>query len=58
LRIHIHRKGREGRNGHVGGTPTPLLVDNKGIVQKAWLGKLPELKEKEVLNQSCQGEAE
>jgi len=42
---------------HVGGTPTLLLVDSKGVVQKAWLGKLPELKEKEVLNQSCQGEA-
>jgi thioredoxin-related protein len=40
----------------VGGTPTLLLVDSKGVVQKVWLGKLPEVKEKEVLNQSCQAE--
>jgi hypothetical protein len=39
----------------IGGTPTLLLVDNKGIVQKVWLGKLSEAKEKEVLDQSCRG---
>jgi len=39
----------------VGGTPTLLLVDSKGIVQKVWLGKLSEAKEKEVLDQSCRG---
>ena len=39
----------------IGGTPTLLLVDSKGIVQKVWLGKLSEAKEKEVLNQSCRG---
>lgn len=39
----------------IGGTPTLLLVDNKGVVQKVWLGKLPEAKEKEVLDQGCRG---
>jgi hypothetical protein len=39
----------------IGGTPTLLLVDNKGIVQKVWLGKLSEAKEKEVLDESCRG---
>jgi hypothetical protein len=39
----------------IGGTPTLLLVDSKGIVQKVWIGKLPEAKEKEVLDQSCRG---
>jgi hypothetical protein len=39
----------------VSGTPTLLLVDSKGIVQKVWLGKLSEAKEKEVLEQSCRG---
>ena len=39
----------------IGGTPTLLLVDSKGVVQKVWLGKLSEAKEKEVLNQSCRG---
>jgi len=37
----------------IGGTPTLLLVDSNGVVQKVWLGKLPEAKEKEVLDQSC-----
>jgi len=39
----------------IGGTPTLLLVDSNGVVQKVWLGKLPEAKEKEVLDQSCRG---
>jgi thioredoxin-related protein len=39
----------------VGGTPTLLLVDSNGVVQKVWFGKLPEAKEKEVLDQSCRG---
>jgi hypothetical protein len=39
----------------IGGTPTLLLVDSNGIVQKVWLGKLPEAREKEVLDQSCRG---
>jgi len=39
----------------IGGTPTLLLVDSDGVVQKVWLGKLPEAKEKEVLEQSCRG---
>ncbi|HEY2362134.1 MAG TPA: hypothetical protein VGK36_13520 [Candidatus Angelobacter sp.] len=39
----------------IGGTPTLLLVDSNGVVQKVWLGKLPEAKEKEVLEQSCRG---
>jgi hypothetical protein len=39
----------------IGGTPTLLLVDSNGLVQKVWLGKLPEAKEKEVLEQSCRG---
>jgi hypothetical protein len=37
----------------IGGTPTLLLVDSNGVVQKVWLGKLSEAKEKEVLEQSC-----
>lgn len=37
----------------IGGTPTLLLVDSNGVVQKVWLGKLSEVKEKEVLDQSC-----
>jgi hypothetical protein len=37
----------------IGGTPTLLLVDRNGVVQKVWLGKLSEVKEKEVLDQSC-----
>lgn len=39
----------------VSGTPTLLLVDSKGMVQRVWLGKLSEAKEKEVLEQSCRG---
>jgi len=39
----------------IGGTPTLLLVDSNGVVQKVWFGKLPEAKEKEVLDQSCRG---
>ncbi len=37
----------------IGGTPTLLLVDSDGVVQKVWLGKLPEAEEQEVLDQSC-----
>ena len=37
----------------IGGTPTLLLVDSNGVVQKVWLGKLTEAKEQEVLDQSC-----
>ena len=39
----------------IGGTPTLLLVDDHGTVQKIWLGKLNDMKEKEVLDQSCRG---
>jgi len=39
----------------IGGTPTLLLVDDHGTVQKVWLGKLNDTKEKEVLNQGCRG---
>jgi thioredoxin-related protein len=39
----------------IGGTPTLLLVDDHGTVQKVWLGKLNDMKEKEVLDQSCRG---
>ena len=39
----------------IGGTPTLLLVDSNGVVQKVWLGRLSEAKEKEVLEQSCRG---
>lgn len=34
----------------VGGTPTLILVDNKGVVTESWVGKLPPDKESEVLN--------
>jgi hypothetical protein len=33
----------------VGGTPTLILVDNKGAVTDSWVGKLPPDKESEVL---------
>lgn len=39
----------------IGGTPTLLLVDDHGTVQKVWLEKLNDMKEKEVLDQSCRG---
>jgi hypothetical protein len=39
----------------IGGTPTLLLVDDHGTVQKVWMGKLNDMKEKEVLDQSCRG---
>lgn len=32
----------------VSGTPTMMLVDNKGIVRKVWLGKLPEEQQSQV----------
>jgi thioredoxin-related protein len=35
----------------VRGTPTLLLVDNTGTVQKVWIGKLPPDKESEVLKE-------
>jgi hypothetical protein len=34
----------------VGGTPTMLLVDGKGIVRNVWVGKLPEDRQSEVLS--------
>jgi hypothetical protein len=33
----------------VSGTPTLLLIDPKGTVQGAWMGKLPPKNEKDVL---------
>lgn len=39
----------------IGGTPTLILVDDHGKVQKVWLGKLNDMKEKEVVDQSCRG---
>lgn len=32
------------------GFPTLILVDNKGAIKKAWVGKLPAEKEAEVIN--------
>ena len=40
------------RNLRVTGTPTLLLVDGSGVVQRAWFGKLADDKEQEVLTQS------
>lgn len=42
----------------IGGTPTILLVDSRGVVERTWLGKLTPEGESEVLkeagcNQSC-----
>jgi hypothetical protein len=34
----------------VSGTPTMMLVDDKGIVTHVWLGKLPEERQNEVLS--------
>lgn len=34
----------------VRGTPTLLLVNKKGVVTKAWVGRLPAAKESEVIN--------
>lgn len=34
----------------VGGTPTMLLVDDKGIVKSVWIGKLPDERQTEVLS--------
>jgi len=34
----------------VGGTPTIILADKNGQIQKAWVGKLPADKETEVIN--------
>jgi thioredoxin-related protein len=36
---------------NVRGTPTLILVDDKGEVSKSWVGKLPSEKEKEVIDQ-------
>lgn len=33
----------------IGGTPTLLLVDGQGKVERVWLGKLPPEKEKDIL---------
>lgn len=35
----------------VSGTPTLILVDGKGTVQRVWVGKLPSSKEAEVLDE-------
>ena len=34
----------------VTGTPTLLLIDSRGVVQKVWVGKLSETDEKDVLS--------
>jgi hypothetical protein len=34
----------------VNGTPTLLLVNEKGVVMKSWVGRLPTLEESEVVN--------
>lgn len=34
---------------HVGGTPTLLLVNNAGVIERVWMGKLAAEREKEVL---------
>lgn len=34
----------------VGGTPTLILTDKTGAIQKVWMGKLPPEKEKEVID--------
>jgi thioredoxin-related protein len=34
---------------NVQGTPTVLLVDNNGVVQHVWIGKLPASQEKDLL---------
>jgi thiol-disulfide isomerase/thioredoxin len=34
----------------VGGTPTLILIDKNGQIQKTWVGKLPPDKETEVIN--------
>lgn len=36
---------------NVGGTPTLILVNDKGEVSNSWVGKLPPEKEKEVIDQ-------
>jgi hypothetical protein len=35
----------------VSGTPTLILLNSKGVVEKSWVGKLPPEKETELLNQ-------
>jgi thiol-disulfide isomerase/thioredoxin len=46
------REVKQSRPESVGtsGFPTLILVDNKGAVKKAWVGKLPAQKEAEVVN--------
>lgn len=34
---------------HVSGTPTLLLVNNAGVIERVWMGKLTAEREKEVL---------
>lgn len=34
---------------HVGGTPTLLLVNTAGVIERVWIGKLSAAREKEVL---------
>jgi thioredoxin-related protein len=41
----------------VRGTPTLILVDDKGVVTGSWVGKLPAEKEVEVLNRLLVGQA-
>lgn len=47
------REVKQSRPESVGasGFPTLILVDNKGLVKKAWFGKLPSEKEVEVVSQ-------
>jgi len=35
----------------VDGTPTLLLVNEKGEISNSWVGKIPKEKEKEVISQ-------
>jgi hypothetical protein len=35
---------------NVSGTPTMMLVNDKGVVRNVWVGKLPEAQQTEVLN--------
>ena len=36
---------------HVGGTPTLLLINASGVIEKVWMGKLTPEREKEVLTE-------
>ncbi|HEY2912648.1 MAG TPA: hypothetical protein VGK21_04765 [Candidatus Angelobacter sp.] len=41
-------------NIQVSGTPTLLLIDQKGVVQRVWIGKLSATQEKDVLSTIAQ----